>query len=162
KLHQDHPVAFGSFYATLVLLFLLFLLGIWLIWGRGPRRRRGLRAARNLLKAGDWKAALEQLTSVRAIGSPSASWTRTFDEFEGQCLQAAADAAVADKKFEEALKLGHRAAQILDEPEHEVRIKMQNAMLHEIRRLFAKTGETKAATDLVARALKVQAPCREA
>ena len=55
-----------------------------------------------------------------------------------------------------------RAAQILGEQETDVRINVQDAMLHEIRRLFSKTGETDAAMDLVVRTLLVQSPCREA
>jgi len=74
---------------------------------------------------------------VRAIGSPSTSWVRTFDQFEGECLETASAAAIKDKKFEEALQFGHRAAEILDAQEHEVRMTVQSAMLREIRRLFS-------------------------
>ncbi len=162
KLHQDHPGKFAALYGAIALFVLLMLVAAWLIWGRGPRRRRGLRAARRQLKAGKWQDALEHLKRIRAIGSPSASWVKTFDEFEGKCLQAASEAAIDDKKFEEALELGHRAAQILEEPEHEARLSVQGAMLREIRRLFAKPGETHATIDLIARTLKVQSPCREA
>ena len=77
-------------------------------------------------------------------------------------MQGAVKAALKDKKFEDALQFGLTAAQVLDEPAHEVRMKVQNAMLQEIRRLFAKTGETQATTDLITRTLRVQAPCREA
>lgn len=162
KLHQDHPGKFGAFYGAIALFILLMLLAAWLIWGRGPRRRRGLRAARKQLKAGNWQDALEQLKRLRAIGSPSASWLKTFEKFEAECLQAASEAAIDNKKFEDALELGERAAHMLDKPEHEVRLNVQNAMLREIRRLYSKPGETHATIDLVARTLKVQAPCREA
>ena len=162
KLHQDYPGRFAIFYGTIAFLVLLTLVGIWQLWGGGPRRRRGLRAARKQLAAGDWKGALEQLKRVRAIGLPSASWVKTFDQFEAECLQAAGAAAIKDNKFEEALEHGRRAAQILDQPEHEVRMNVQSAMLREIRRLFSKTGETDAILDLIVRTLQVQAPCREA
>jgi tetratricopeptide (TPR) repeat protein len=162
KLLEDNPRIIAGFCGAIALLVLLMLVAAWLIWGRGPRRRRGLRAARKQLKAGSWQDALDQLKRLRAVGSPSASWLKTFDAFEAECLQAASQAAIDDKKFENALELGHRAAQILDEPEHEVRVTVQNAMLREIRRLYAKTGETHATIDLIARTLKVQSPCREA
>ena len=152
----------AGIFGTVALFVLLMLIAAWLIWGRGPRRRRGLNAARKQLKAGNWQDALEQLKRLRAIGTPSASWLKTFDAFEAECLHAASEAAINDKKFEEALEFGHRAAQILDEPEHEVRGNVQGAMLREIRRLFAKPGETHATIDLIVRTLKVQSPCREA
>jgi tetratricopeptide (TPR) repeat protein len=162
NLLELYPRGAAVFFGAVALFVLLMLVAAWLVWGRGPRRRRGLRAARQQLKAGNWQDALEQLKRIRGIGFPSASWLKTFDAFEADCLHAASEAAIDDKKFEEALELGHRAAKILDEPEHEVRVSVQNAMLREIRRLFAKPGETHATIDLVARTLKVQSPCREA
>lgn len=162
KLHQDRPGVFAIIYGAIVVLILGVLVGLWMLWGAGPRRWRGLRAAQALLAEGNWQGALEQLTQVRAIGMSSESWIKTFDEFEAECLQAGMNAALADKKFEDALKHGQQAAKLLDQPEHEVRIAVQNAMLREIRRLFSKPGETDATLDLITRTLKVQSPCREA
>ena len=162
KFHQDYPVQMAILYGSLALIALLVLIGMWLLWGAGPRRRRGLRAARKLLQTGAWQVALDHLTKVRAIGSPSASWVKRFDQFEAECLQAAMKAAGEAKKFEDALEFGQRVAHILDQPEHEVRMSVQSAMLQEIRRLFSKQGETRATLDLIARTLAVQAPCREA
>ena len=162
KLHRDHVVGFAIFYAVIALFILAVLVGIWQLVGIGPRRRRSLRAAGKLLAAGDWKAALDQLKKTRAIGSPSKAWLKTFDQFEADCLQAANAAALKDKKFEEALLFGQKAAHILEQPEHEVRASVQSAMLKEIRRLFSKTGETESAEALAVRTLAVQSPCREA
>src|ERR1043166_9325682 len=88
KLHRDHPVAFTLIYGFIALCIFGVLFTFWQLWGPGPRRRRGLRAARKSLAAGDWNAALDQLKRVRSIGMPSSSWTKTFDEFEAECLQA--------------------------------------------------------------------------
>jgi tetratricopeptide (TPR) repeat protein len=162
KLHQDHPVGFAIFYGVIALFVLAVLVGFWQLFGIGPRRRRGMRAARRLLQTGAWQAALDQLQRVRAIGLPSSSWLKTFEQFEAECLQAAAKTALKDKKFEDAIKFGLHAAQILEQQEHEVRMSVQSAMVQEIRRLFSKTGETKATTDLIARTLLIQGPCREA
>jgi tetratricopeptide (TPR) repeat protein len=162
ELHQRHVGFFAIFYAIVALLFLAVLVGLWQFFGIGPRRRRGMRTARKLLASGDWKAALEQLKKVSAIGSPSKAWLKNFDDFEAQCLQAATSAALKNKQFEEALKFGQKAARILDQQEHEVRSAVQNAMLKEIRRLFSKTGETENAASLIIRTLAVQSPCREA
>src|ERR1019366_7403897 len=97
KLHHDYVIGFAIFYGLIALFTLAVLFGLWQLWGIGPRRRRGLRAARRLLKNGDWNAALDQLKRVRSIGSPSSSWVRTFDEFEAECLQIAFKAAIKDK-----------------------------------------------------------------
>src|SRR5688572_1807799 len=110
KVHRDYPRVMAGTYGTIVLVFLMILLVLWMIFGTGPRRRRGMRAARSLLKSSGYKAALDQLKQVRAIGSPSAGWIKTFDEFEAECLQAASDAALKEKKFEDALEFGQRAA----------------------------------------------------
>jgi hypothetical protein len=162
KLHQDHPGKFATFYGLAAVCVLGILLCIWQLWGIGPRRRRGLRGARRLLKAGTWQAALDQLKRVRAIGVPSASWIRTFNKFEAECLQTAAKSALKEKKFEDALRFGRHAAHFLDQPEHEVRMFVQAAMLKEIRRLFSKTGETEATIDVIGRTLLIQSPCSEA
>lgn len=162
KLHQDYPGRFAIFYGLIALFVLLVLVGIWQLWGGGPRRRRGLNAARTRLTAGDWKGALEQLKRTREIGSFAGSWARSFDQFEAECLKAAAESASKEKKFEDALEFGLRAAELIDGPEHEVRMNVQAAMLAEIRRLFSRTGETEPILDLVVRTLQVQSPCREA
>lgn len=161
-LHRNNPGVFATIYGLIALFVIAVLIALWQFLGAGPRRRRGLRAARALLKTGSWQAALDQLKKTRAIGIPSSSWLKTFGEFEAECLQAAMKAALADKKFEEALQFGQQAALLLDQAEHEVRMNVQSAMVAEIRRLFAKTGETKATSELVLRTLQVQSPCREA
>ncbi len=162
KLHRDYPVGFASFYGAIAFCVLLALFLLWLLIGRGPRRRRGMRHARKLLAAGDWQAALVQLKHTRAIGSPSTSWQKTFDTFEADCIKGAVKAALKEKKFEEALDHGLRAAHINDDSETDVRIGIQNAMLQELRRLFSKHGEDDAIMDLIVRILRVQSPCREA
>ena len=162
ELIQGYPKAIAGICGAFVFLFVALLVGAWLIWGGAPRRRRAFNVARKLLQAADWEAALAQLKIVRAIGSPSASWQKTFDEFEAECLKHASKTALKDKRFEDALEQGMRAAQMLEEDETDVRANVQSAMLQEIRRLFSKTGETDAAMNLVIRTLQVQAPCREA
>ena len=159
---RDNPRTTTAVVIALALLLLAGLVVLWLIWGAGPRRRRALKGARKLLQAGNATGALDQLKRVRAIGSPSSSWLKRFDRFEAECLQSSMQAAIDGKKFEDALQIGQRVAQILDQPEHEVRMNVQSAMLREIRRLFSKHGETTATKALIARTFAVQTPCREA
>jgi tetratricopeptide (TPR) repeat protein len=162
KILQDNPRTTAAVGAALALFILAGFVVLWLLWGTGPRRRRALRSASKLLQAGNTQGALDQLKRVRAIGAPSSAWIKRFDQFEAACLQASMQAALDAKKFEDALQIGQRVAQILDQPEHEVRMNVQAAMVREIRRLFSKHGETTAAKDLIARTFAVQTPCREA
>lgn len=162
KILRDNPRTTAAACAVIALIALAGLIALWMIWGAGPRRRRGLRGARKLLEAGNTQAALEQLKRVRVIGSPSAAWVKTFDQLEAECLQSSMQTALDARKFEEALQIGQRVAQIRNQPDHDVRMTIQAAMLREVRRLFSKHGETKAAKDLIARTFAVQTPCREA
>ncbi len=150
------------FYGTIAgfVLFVLFIL--WLILGRGPRRRRAFKQARRLLDKGLWSESLVEVKKLRVYGSPSASWNRRFDQLEGQALKMAASKALNDKKFEESLEQAVRSAELLGESTLEPRVAMQATMVQEIRRLFAKQGETRATVDLIGRTLLVQSPCREA
>ena len=66
ELIERYPRAMAGIFGSIVLLVLVLLLVSWLVFGRGPRRRRGMRTVRKLLKVGSWKAALEQLKLVRA------------------------------------------------------------------------------------------------
>src|SRR5262245_35767984 len=116
ELIERYPRTMVGIFGSIVLLVLVLVLVAWLVFGRGPRRRRGMRAARKLLKAGSWKAALEQLKRVCAIGTLSGSWRKRIDRFEAECLQAGAQAALKDKQFEDALHYGMRAAGTLDQP----------------------------------------------
>jgi tetratricopeptide (TPR) repeat protein len=162
QLIEEYPTAMGLIFGSVVLFFVIVLAVVWLVFGPGPRRRRGLRACRKLLKTGAWQAALTQLERVRAIGSSSSTWRKRFEQFEAECLQAAATASLSDNRFEEALQHGLRAARHLDKAELDVRVNVQGAMLREIRRLFSRQGETAAVLDLIGRTLQIQSPCREA
>src|SRR5262245_58943557 len=127
QLHRESRVGFAIFYGSIAFCVLAALFALWQIWGWGPRRRRGMRAARKQLAAGDWKNALEQLKRIRAMGPASASWTNTFNDFEAECLQAASASAVEGKRFDEAFEFSKRAAEIEDKPEHEVRMVLQSS-----------------------------------
>ncbi len=140
------------------------LLVLWQVFGGGPQRRRGLNRARRRLAEGAWGDALELIRKLRNRGSPSAAWKKRFNEAEAECLKLAAKEALQAKQFEDALAQLLRAAQLLGESPLEAKRNVQSAMLEEIRRLFAATtlGETRPAHDLIAHALQVQSPCREA
>lgn len=156
------PRAVAILYGIPAALLLSALVAVWLAFGFGPRRRRGLRQARRLLQQGQWTDALARVQALREIGIPSAGWLRAFDQFEAECLQAAAQSALTEKNFEQALERAQKAAHLLDTPELDARLGVQAAMLREVRHLFATPGETRATEALIARTLLVQSPCREA
>lgn len=154
--------AVAILYGIPAALLLGTLVGLWLAFGFGPRRRRGFRQARRLLQQGNWVDALARVQTLRDIGIPSSGWLKTFDQFEAECLQAAAQSALDEKNFETALEHAQKAAHLLDQSELDARLGVQAAMLREVRHLFATPGETRATEELIARTLMVQSPCREA
>ncbi len=151
-------------YGGLALPLVVLALVLWLVFGRGPRRRRGMKRARLRLREGAWPDALERVRKLRHLGRPSRGWQKTFDHFEAECLGAAAKAALDEGDFEQALAHSITAAHLRGRDDLEVRVGIQSAMLAEVRRLFAATRgpDTREVTDLIARAMRVQSPCREA
>ena len=151
-------------YAGLALPVLLALLILWFVFGRGPRRWRGLKRARLRLKEGAWQDAIERVRKLRNLGRPSKSWQKTFDEFEAQCLQTAARLALDEGDFEQALEHSLKAAHLRGKDDFEVRAGIQSAMLAEVRRLFAvkHSSDITDITDMITRAMMIQSPCREA
>jgi tetratricopeptide (TPR) repeat protein len=164
QLFEEYPRGMTIAASLVGGLLLAVVIALWQVYAPGPRRRRGLRRVTRKLQQGHWPEALEQLRRVRQIGLPSPGWRKRFEEVEGQCLQAASQGLLAEKKFEDALESGLKAATLLHRSEAEVRQTVQAAMLEEIRSLFSasRMGETRAIFDLIGRTLLVQSPCREA
>ena len=153
-----------AYYVTASVLGIVALIVFWQCLGRGPRRRRGLKSVQRRLAAGAWQEALERVRKLRQKGRPSASWTKRFDDAESKCLDTAGSAALADKRYEEALRYRLEAAQVAKEPDSVAKTAIQAAMLEEVRRLFSVTtlGDSQPIRDLIARIFAVQSPCREA
>jgi tetratricopeptide (TPR) repeat protein len=164
QLFEEYPREMKIAAGILAALILAVIVALWQVYAPGPRRRRGLRRVARKLQEGHWQEALDQLRRVRQIGLPSPGWRKRFEAVEGECLQAASRGLLAEKKFEDALEHGLKAAALLHRSEAEVRQTVQAAMLEEIRSLFSasRMGETRAIFDLIGRALLVQSPCREA
>jgi tetratricopeptide (TPR) repeat protein len=144
-------------------VFLVALL-FWLAFGSGPRRKREMRRLRKITQDGKWKEALEGIRALRTLGRPSASTRKELDSMEADCLRKAASEAMKAKQYEASLEHLLRVIALVGGSEVEVRAKVQNAILDEARKQFALSGasSTKPVQELLARALKVQAPCREA
>jgi tetratricopeptide (TPR) repeat protein len=147
---------------ALVAVFVLVML--WLLVGPAPRRRRTLGRAQRLVEQGKWHDALQLLGTLPAEGL-SAAWRSRLNAVAGEAHQLAADEALKQKRFEDALEHTARAARLLEGDEVEQRCGVIDAMLADARRLFAAgTGaaETQATLDMLARVLLLQNPCPEA
>ena len=157
-------LAAGLLYGIPALLLMIALVIGYFVVGAGPRRRRGLKRARQRLKEGAWEDALERVRKVRGIGMPSKSWKHAFDKFEAECMSTAAQVALDEANFEQALQYSLKAADLRGRDDLEVRASIQSAMLAEVRRLFAikHTSDTDEITELIGRTMQIQSPCREA
>jgi tetratricopeptide (TPR) repeat protein len=146
---------------ALVLAAIVLVLLLWLAFGRGPRRRRAFARAGRLLEAGNWAEALTITEGLRASGGLSAQWQARLRNLAGECHQRAAEEALKDKRYEDALQHLLTAAPLLKQDEAEQRSRVVEAMLAEARRLFAagtRPADTQAVLDLLGRTFGVSGP----
>jgi tetratricopeptide (TPR) repeat protein len=165
-------IEFGAVSSVTVKIFLpvvlslfLLVLCLWLLFGRGPRRKRAFRRAQRLLAQGNWKEALDILTMLNAEGGLSPAWQDRLRVAAGQCHQRAADHLLKEKQFEEALRHALEAGARLGLDVAQQRNCIVEAMLAEARRLFAggtDDKDTQAVLNLLDRLFAVQTPCAEA
>jgi tetratricopeptide (TPR) repeat protein len=149
--------------ATLALGLLAILVGLWLMFGRGPRRSRAYHRAQRLLHEGAWEEALGLVRQLQQ-GRLSLQWQGRLRSAEGECHHAAGDAALKEMRYEDSLGHYQTAAGLLDLDADALRERVVEGLLGEVRRLFA-TGSEKdlsAAQGLLARCLLLQTPCPEA
>jgi tetratricopeptide (TPR) repeat protein len=143
----------------------LLLLALWLVFGRGPRRRRAFGRAQRLLRQGDWAEALRRVQAVQAGGRLSRTWQARLRALAGGAHHTAAEQLLQTRQYEESLAHAVEAAGLLQRNEKEERGRVVDRMLAELRRLFA-AGEapeqTEAVLALAGRALALQSPCPEA
>jgi len=145
------------------LLWLLLIL-CWLAFGSGPRRRRIYRRSRTLLAQGNWEEALALLRPLKSWRH-SKGWQQRLRVAEAECLHAAVQDALEQKKFEAALEHAERAASTLGENPDRARQSIVDAMLAEVRRLLATTAagsSTAPIHDMIGRTLLVQERTQEA
>jgi tetratricopeptide (TPR) repeat protein len=140
------------------------VLGLWLIIGRGPRRRRAYRRAQRLLQQGSWSEALALANEQQQSAAVSELWQGRLRNLTGECHHQAADVALKEKRYEESLQHYVTAAPLLGVNEGELRTRVVDGLLAEVRRLFSGTdgSSTDAVLQLLARARALQSPCPEA
>jgi tetratricopeptide (TPR) repeat protein len=141
-------------------------LGLWLVFGRGPRRRRAYKRAQRLLHQGEWSQALDLAQSLQRQSSRlSEMWQGRLRNLTGECHHHAADVLLREKHYEESFRQYLTAAPLLAVDEAELRARVIDAMLAEARRLFAAGTDrqtSEAVLQLLDRTLALQAPCAEA
>jgi tetratricopeptide (TPR) repeat protein len=167
KLHQWlglSPRAANVLTAGVLLLVTGVFVGLWLAFGRTPRRRRRYRRVQHLLQAGAWKEALAVVHDLQSRGKPAGAWGERLRTAEAACHRAGCNALLTQKEYEKALEHSLTAAQLLRESADTARGAVVDTMLAEARQLFAATAgpDTAATQGLVARILFVHCPCPEA
>jgi tetratricopeptide (TPR) repeat protein len=166
-------------YAGVALLLAIFAGGCWLAFGRGPRRRRSYRRILKLIDDKAWSEALDELRRLQTLGLLSRVWQSRIRQAEGECHRLAGEAALAEKRFSEALESLLKSARLLDKDEAQCRARVVDEMLEEIRRLFVAVSpnpfrdksakqahsngqDNGALPDLIRQLLSLQSPCPEA
>jgi tetratricopeptide (TPR) repeat protein len=157
------PRAAQLFYGAVTLLALAGLIALWLMLGRGPRRRRNFRRARRLLQQGAWQDALALVQEAQGRRL-SAAWQGRLRNLEGECHRAAGAAALQAREYEAGLEHSLRAAELLNVSETAVRTSVIEAVLAEVRHHFAITtgADTGAVHQLIGKVLRMRAGCPEA
>jgi tetratricopeptide (TPR) repeat protein len=123
---------------------------LWLLWwafAPGPNRKRALARAQKLLSAGDWQKALTIAKSLRPERL-NAHWREKIHAVLGDCHQRGLDAALQERQYEEAMEHASESALFLELDLAQQKERVTEAMLGEIRRLFA--GGPSAGKDMLA------------
>jgi tetratricopeptide (TPR) repeat protein len=147
-------------YVVLATVLAVGLAGLWLAFGRGPRRARAYRQARQLLAREESTEALTLAERMRSAGGMPPFWQERFRALAGDCHQFMTDRALKEQRYEEALEHGKQAAALLALDEAEPHDRVAERMLAEARRLFSRR-DTDAVIALVQRVFAIRAPCPE-
>ncbi len=146
------------------ILVLAALLGLWQAFGTGPRRRRAYVLAQRLLGEGKWREAMPIVEPRRTAPGQTPEWQKRWQKAAGEGQQLAADQAIKEKHYEDALKYALTAGPLLSLAEIDQRTRVIEAMLAEVRRLFSATepSEADGVFQLLDRVFALQPICPEA
>lgn len=166
------PLLAVSIFAYGTLLITIGVFVVMLLWVIRPDgipllsllspRERGLRKARTLLAAGDWKTAFAIADSLRDPLEPDPPFDRRVQYFEGDCLYQAAERALQNSKYAEALELMRGAGDRLGLPEVEFDKRIVGLLLAELRRRVSSDPASIEIERLVAELQRVSAAHPEA
>jgi tetratricopeptide (TPR) repeat protein len=163
------PLLFGArpsygplLYGGGAVLLLAVVVLLWFLFAPGPRRGRALRRARRVLEDGAWQDALA-IVHAHQGQRLSPNWEGRLRNLEGECYHKAGDEDLREHRYEEACEHYQKAAELLNLDASSLRERVIEAMLGEVRRLFATRREkTDDIQKLIARVLLLQSPCPEA
>jgi tetratricopeptide (TPR) repeat protein len=158
------PLANALFYGGSAAIALLSLAGLWWLFGPGPRRTRAYNRAQRLLHKGDWQEALAIIKSLQ-VGRLSQLWQGRLQSGEGECLHAAAQRCLREKEYEDSLAHFQTAAGLLHLDAAELRSRVVEGMLADVRQQFAackSAADNQNVQALLARLQKVEPSCPEA
>jgi tetratricopeptide (TPR) repeat protein len=128
---------------------------------RGPEG--ALRSARRALRRNDLDAALVTLGRIRPQpGAPPKPWHPEQNLLETECLYAAAEASLRDRRFADALAYYKVVAGLVGMDQADASRRVVEAMLAEARRLSAVAPDGPALPALLGLILERQSPCPEA
>ncbi len=122
-----------------------------------------LRQVRRAIERGEYHNALALLNRIRPSASATArGWHAEQRHLEGECHYAAAEAALHDRRFADALDHYQAVAAIVGLDEADAAHRVVEAMLAEARRLSAAAPDGPALLVLLGLILERQSPCPEA
>src|SRR5947208_12709197 len=128
-----HPgLLIGILAGVLLLAFVL-----WQVLAPGPQRVRAAARARLLLGQGKWDEALQIARALQSQGSLSPSWQERLHKLEAECLLAAGDRALQERRYEQSLQFYRQAAPLVGASEAAQLNRVVEAMLAELRHHFA-------------------------
>jgi tetratricopeptide (TPR) repeat protein len=135
----------------------------WYVLVRRAKSNEDLQEVRALLDEGNWRAALDLVQRQRPAESAAPeAWHEEQVRLEGECLYAAAEAALRAGKFAPALEQYRAAAGLIGLSEAEATRRVAEAMLAEARRLIIAEPESPAVGELLRLVLDRQSPNPEA
>ncbi|MBI1917924.1 MAG: tetratricopeptide repeat protein [Planctomycetes bacterium] len=116
---------------------LLIALVLWLVLAPGPQRGRAVARARILLGQGKWEEPLQIARALQNQGSVSPSWQERLRKLEADCLLAAGDQALQERRYEEGLQFYRQAGPLVGASAAAQLNRVVEAMLAELRHHFA-------------------------
>jgi tetratricopeptide (TPR) repeat protein len=135
----------------------------WYVIVRRARSNQDLRIVRTLLDEGNWREALQLVQCQRPAESAAPeAWHEEQVRLEGECLYAAAEAALRAGRFAPALEQYRSAAALIGLSEAEATRRVAEAMLAEVRRLVVAEPDSPAVPELLRLVIDRQSPCPEA
>src|SRR5262245_52693351 len=122
----------------------------WYVVLRRTRSNPDLGEVRTLLDTGDWRAALELVQCQRPPESAAPEpWHEEQVRLEGECLYAAAEAALRSGRFGPALEQYRAAAGLIGLSDSEATRRVAEAMLAEARRLVIAEPDSPTVAELL-------------